>query len=141
MKALMTAFLFSTVFITHGQHQSSLASTSNQLAFNTSDSQASISQQASYPGGTNAFYHHLKNELTYPEEVRRQCKEGSVVVSFLISKEGSLQDFEIVQSLGEPFDNEALRVLKKMPQWIPRVRNGVPVAQRWIQPIKFTFPD
>jgi protein TonB len=64
------------------------------------------------------------------------CIEGRSVVQFTVRKDGSLVDIKIVKSLSSQFDDEIVKMLKKMPRWIPGKQNGKTVNVRYTLPIK-----
>lgn len=90
----------------------------------------------SFPGGIAAWLNFLKKYLQSPEELDAGQKV-EVRVNFRIDKEGTLSGFEIVQSGGKLFDKEVLRVMKKMPGWIPALQNQSRVAVYYTQPVIF----
>lgn len=75
-------------------------------------------------GGFLAFYDLIDRELTYPENARISNTEGFVRVYFVVDKEGKAGKFRVVRSLGNTFDEEALRVMSKIPDWTPATHNG-----------------
>ncbi len=90
-----------------------------------------------YPGGLNALIEFLKKNLRAPENI----EDGDVVsvkVRFVVNFDGKLEGFDVLQSGGTTFDNEVIRVLKKMPLWIPGKTNGENVSVYYIVPVKFT---
>ena len=85
---------------------------------------------------------YLKDELRYPEEAKKQNVEGHVMVSFVVDKEGNIEDPRILKSLGHGCDEEAMRVVKSMNEleknWVPGTNeNGTPLAVRYKLPIQF----
>ena len=62
---------------------------------------------------------------------------GKVIVQFVIGKDGSVRDVEVLRSVDADLDKEAIRVVKKMPKWIPGKQQGVPVSVRFTLPITF----
>lgn len=90
-----------------------------------------------FPGGLKALSNFLKKNIKAPDEVEEGMKI-SVKVRFVVDINGQLQSFKVVESGGEVFDNEVLRVLKKMPQWIPGKSKGKNVAVYFIVPVIFT---
>ena len=78
----------------------------------------------------------LNRHLRTPDELEAGQKR-TVLVRFAVSVEGSVTQFEIVQSGGPAFDNEVIRVLKKMPKWKPAVQNGQNVSVMFTQPVTF----
>ena len=74
--------------------------------------------QASFPGGNAALIRFLEQNLQSPGNM----EEGQMVqvkVKFVVSFDGNLQSFDVVQDGGEAYNNEVIRVLKKMPKWLP----------------------
>jgi protein TonB len=64
-----------------------------------------------------------------------------VRVKFIVGYNGDLMGFNVLETGGEPFDNEVIRVLKKMPKWIPGKSNNETVSTYYIIPVKFTVSD
>jgi protein TonB len=91
---------------------------------------------ASFPGGQQAWMNFLNKYLRTPDELEAGQKK-SVMVRFSVGADGSISQFEIMQSGGEAFDNEVIRVLKKMPKWKPAVQNGHNVSVMFTQPVTF----
>ncbi len=92
-------------------------------------------------GGFSAFYELIDKELTYPETSRISNIEGFVRIYFVVDKEGKAGNFRIVRSLGDEFDKEALRVMKKIPDWKPATHNGQPVSSHMSIKLRFELED
>lgn len=93
-----------------------------------------------FPGGLDALVRFLKRNLNAP----RELEEGEVVsvkVKFIVSFTGDLAGFNVVESGGNTFDNEVIRVLKKMPKWIPGKTRGENVSVWFTVPVKFAVSD
>lgn len=90
-----------------------------------------------FEGGMAAMYKWLGKKLNYPEEAQRIGKEGKVVLSFVIEKNGEISDLKIIKSVGFGCDEEAIRVVKKMPKWKPGMQGGRPVRVRFVLPLSF----
>ncbi|MFT3680299.1 MAG: energy transducer TonB [Ferruginibacter sp.] len=88
-----------------------------------------------YPGGLKALRTFLERNLTNPEEIGQG--EIKVQVKFVVGYDGALKGFEIVQDGGTAFNNEVIRVLKKMPKWIPGKTDGRNVSVYHVIPVKF----
>ena len=89
-----------------------------------------------YPGGMDALRKFLEQNLRNP----RYMEEGETVtvqVKFVVGFDGKLQSFEIIENGGNEFNDEVLRVLKKMPSWIPGKSKGQNVPVYYIIPVKF----
>ena len=79
-----------------------------------------------FRGGELAMLKFISTHLQYPKDHPARDVEGKVIVRFVVDKTGLLHGFEIVESLGESFDEEAMNVLKKMPRWTPGRYRGKP---------------
>jgi periplasmic protein TonB len=90
----------------------------------------------SYPGGMEALRKFLQRNLTNPKEME-EGEEVSVKVKFVVDYDGKLQSFVTVQDGGEEFNKEVVRVLKKMPNWVPGKTNGQNVSVYFTIPVKF----
>jgi protein TonB len=89
-----------------------------------------------FPGGLGALSAFLQKNLVEPEGMDEDEKV-QVQVQFIVSYDGSVSGYSIVKSGGEDFDNEVMRVLKKMPQWIPGQYHGKAVSSYFIVPVTF----
>ncbi|HMC99221.1 MAG TPA: energy transducer TonB [Ferruginibacter sp.] len=89
-----------------------------------------------FPGGMPALYKFLKRNLQNPQDVE-EGQTISVKVQFVVGYDGKLQRFQTIEDGGEAFNNEVLRVLKKMPDWIPGKTNGENVSVYYTIPVKF----
>ena len=90
----------------------------------------------SYPGGMQALYKFLQKNLRNPQDI----DEGQVIsvkIKFVVGYDGALKGFETVEDGGNAFNNEVVRVLKKMPEWIPGKSRGQNVSVYYTIPVKF----
>jgi len=90
-----------------------------------------------YPGGSEALLEYLRREVVYPTICRENKIEGRVLVTFVINKDGSIVEPQIVRSVHPALDNEALRVISQMPAWKPGMLNGKLVRVKYTVPINF----
>lgn len=73
-----------------------------------------------FPGGTKAMYKFIEDNLQYPQDAGEINVQGHCLVQFIVEKDGTLSDIEVVRSAGhQSFDQEAVRVVKMMPKWKP----------------------
>ncbi len=93
----------------------------------------------SFPGGLDAFGRFLSKNIYYPRNDREHNIQGRVLVSFIVEKDGTLTDFKVAHSVSYRIDEEALRVMKKSPKWLPGMQNGQPVRVLYIVPISFNL--
>ncbi len=93
-------------------------------------------REPEFPGGAEAMRKFLARYLTTPDAL--QTGEKKVVrIRFKVDKDGSVNTFEIVTSGGDSFDNEVMRVCKKMPKWMPAIQNGINVPVSYVLPVTF----
>ena len=98
------------------------------MSFSQSDAQ--------YPGGKEAFAKFLTKYLITPGELEAGEKK-TVLVRFMVDADGTISKTEVLQSDGEDYSREVIRVLAKMPKWIPAMQNGTKVATWFTQPVSF----
>lgn len=92
---------------------------------------------AQFPGGIVEFKKYLLENIRYPD--LDICDQGTVYVSMVIGKDGKIRDEKIIRGVSEEFDQEALRVIHSMPNWIPAENNGKIIATRVRLPVRFTL--
>lgn len=90
-----------------------------------------------YPGGNEAMFQHIIDEVKYPKSASAENKEGKVLVSFIVGKDGSLSDIHVLKGFDGACDAEAIRVVKAMPNWTPGEQDGEKVPVKLVLPIKF----
>jgi len=93
--------------------------------------------QAEPQQGYAQLYAYFRENLTYPKEALRDSTEGVETVSFMIDEQGKPGKIEVTHSLGEVFDQEALRIIRNMPPWNPAMLNDRPVASQLSVPLTF----
>ena len=91
----------------------------------------------SYPGDMAECYMFVARQMHYPEEAEEKGIEGRVLIRFVVEKDGRLTNFEVIETPDPLLSDEALRVLKQMPQWIPAKNKGKDVRCRYSMPILF----
>lgn len=90
-----------------------------------------------FPGGDQELLKYLAENIDYPPIARENHIEGTVALSFIINKDGSVSDVSILKEIGGGCGKEALRVVKSMPRWSPGEANGHPVKVRFTLPVRF----
>jgi len=106
---------------------------------NGEDEYRAIEAAPKFPGGKDALYHYIEKNVKYPLDAKKGGIEGSVVVRFIIDKEGKVINPEVVKSLYPSLDAEALRLMKKMPRWKPGKQDGKYIRVILELPINFSF--
>lgn len=92
-----------------------------------------------YPGGEQALLEFLKQKISYPAKARRNKEEGKVIVQFVISKIGKVEQAIVLKAVSPSLDKEALRVVGSLPLWIPGEKDGEKVAVSYVLPISFKY--
>lgn len=90
-----------------------------------------------FPGGLEALYKYLAENIKYPVMAKNNKVEGRVYITFVIEKDGNVSDAKVLRSVNEELDAEALRVINAMPKWKPGMQQGVPVRVQYNIPITF----
>ena len=96
-----------------------------------------VEDMPEFPGGTAALLEYLKKNIKYPAICREQGIQGRVLVSFIVNKDGSIVDAEVVKPINPSLDKEALRVISGMPKWKPGAQRGKPVRVKYTVPVNF----
>lgn len=100
-----------------------------------------VEQQAEFPGGPRAFGAFLQKNLRYPSVAQRVKAGGKVYVQFVVNTDGTIQDLQVIKSVGFGCDEEAMRVIKAVPRWTPGKQSGHAVRSRFTQPITFVLSE
>jgi len=96
-----------------------------------------VEQQPEFEGGYEAMMNFIRKNMRYPASARRMGVDGTVYVSFVVSKDGSISEVKTIRGISADCDKEAMRVVSMMPPWKPGKQNGKPVFVRFVLPIKF----
>ena len=94
-------------------------------------------QMPQFKGGDVALMDFLRTNISYPKDAAEQGLQGRVVLRFIIEKDGTISNCEILKSASLSLDTEALRVVNSMPQWIPGKHKGKVVRVRYVLPVTF----
>lgn len=101
----------------------------------------SAEHMPTYPGGATELKKYIDEHLRYPEAALADSVQDIVQVSFIVEKDGSTKDFEVIDEHHPALEAEAVRVLQYMPKWKPATQNGVKVRVEYVVPVKFTLPN
>ena len=96
-----------------------------------------VEQMPSFPGGQSALMQFLQSNVKYPVVAQENGVQGRVVVSFVVERDGSITDVQVVRSVDPSLDREAQRVVRSMPKWIPGKQNGQAVRVKYNVPVSF----
>nr|MBP7472978.1 energy transducer TonB [Prevotella sp.] len=96
-----------------------------------------VEQMPSFPGGNGALMSYLASNIKYPVVAQENGVQGRVVVSFVVERDGSITDVNVVKSVDPSLDREAQRVVRSMPRWNPGKQNGSAVRVKYNVPVSF----
>lgn len=96
-----------------------------------------VEQMPSFPGGNSALMAYLNSNVKYPVVAQENGVQGRVVVSFVVERDGSISDVNVVRSVDPSLDREAARVVRSMPKWNPGKQNGSSVRVKYNVPVSF----
>jgi TonB family protein len=99
-----------------------------------------VQSQPEFPGGADSLYEYLSHNLKYPRDAKLQGIHGSVYVGFLVDKTGVLKNHKVLSGVTDELNEEAMRVIKAMPDWKPGTRAGENVDVQYILRIDFILP-
>jgi protein TonB len=90
-----------------------------------------------FPGGEEALFRFLRNNVRYPAAAREAGISGTVFLAFVVERDGSITDVEVLRGVGGGCSEEAVRVVKMMPVWNPGIQSGRYVRVKFTMPVKF----
>lgn len=96
-----------------------------------------VEQMPMFPGGDPALMGYLRDNIHYPTVAAENGVQGRVVVGFVVERDGSITDVNIIRSVDPSLDREAMRVVKSMPRWTPGKQNGSAVRVKYQVPVTF----
>ena len=99
----------------------------------------SAEQPPMFPGGMEALMKYLNDNIQYPMIALENGVSGTVVLQFVVSKTGKITDIKVLNSVDRALDEEAVRVVSKMPDWQPAKQNGNNVAVYFNLPVRFVI--
>jgi len=99
----------------------------------------SLENPPTFPGGIKALYQFLGKNIKYPVLAAKNGVQGNVFTTFTVEKDGSITDIKVDRKVGYGIDEEAVRVLKTSPKWIPGSQDGMPIRVTYSIPIKFAL--
>ncbi len=98
-----------------------------------------VEESPTFRGGQQAMMNFLQENLTYPPTAREEKIQGTVFVTFVVEKDGSITGVKILRGVQPDIDAEAMRVVKAMPAWTPGYQDDEPVRVQFNLPIRFVL--
>ena len=100
-----------------------------------------VEKNPEFPGGINGLLNYLSKNIKYPKEAAERGVQGTVYVQFIIGSNGKIRNAKILRGIDSYCDEEALRVVKMMPDWEPGIQNGKKVTVLFQIPVKFRLTN
>lgn len=98
-----------------------------------------VEQNPEFPGGVSAMYKYIGQNIKYPAAAQRANVAGKVFVRFVVERDGSIGDVQVMKGIGFGCDEEAIRVIKSMPKWSPGKQNGRTVRVFYNMPVSYVL--
>ncbi|RRB07331.1 energy transducer TonB [Larkinella rosea] len=98
-----------------------------------------VEQDPQFPGGLKGMADFMQKNLHYPPSAARASISGRVYLQFVVNTDGSIVDVSVIKGIGFGCDEEAIRVVNKMPKWQPGKQSGRPVRVRFNLPVVFAL--
>lgn len=96
--------------------------------------------QPEFPGGPDSLQKYLVFNLVFPKDAHNAKVQGKSYVSFKVGRDGQLSDVRVLNKLHPALDEEAVRLVKAMPNWVPGTISGKPADMQYILSIDFILP-
>ncbi|MDD4489161.1 MAG: energy transducer TonB [Paludibacter sp.] len=96
-----------------------------------------VESMPSFPGGDAALFKYLNDNIKYPVIAQESGIQGRVICQFVVNRDGSIVDIEVVRSVDRSLDAEAVRVIQNMPKWTPGKQRGKTVRVKYTLPVNF----
>lgn len=96
-----------------------------------------VEEQPEFPGGNAAMMKFLSDNIKYPVIAQENGIQGRVITNFVVERDGSITDVQVVRGVDPSLDKEAVRVIQSMPKWKPGKQRGSAVRVRFTLPVVF----
>ena len=131
-----TILLLCVLFLALGAQAQSVDNVNSNAAKESVYDQVEVKPE--FPGGMSALVKYLQENIKYPSAALAEKAQGKAFVRFVVEKDGSITNTEIIKSSGNIYlDKEALRVASNMPKWKPGMQQGKPVRVFFMLPVSF----
>jgi len=124
--------------------QPAVSNTADVVSFDQQDKGViftAVEVEPTPTGGMKAFYNFLGKKIMYPQADKESLREGKVIAQFIVETNGQLSGIKALRTPSKTMADEAIRVLKLCPKWIPGRQNGKVVRVEYTIPINFSLAD
>ncbi len=98
-----------------------------------------VDQMPQFPGGEREMMRFIRNNLHYPVSAQANGVQGTVIINFVVNREGKIINIKVIKSIGFGCDEESVKVMEKMPLWSPGKQKGQTVLVSFTMPIRFVL--
>lgn len=106
---------------------------------NKADTVKRVEIEAAFKGGDEAWIKYIRKHIQVPDRARKLNASGTVIVEFIVNKEGNVEAVKVVQSVEYSIDEETSEIIRKSPKWEPAIQDGKPVKAYRKQPITIAY--
>lgn len=96
-----------------------------------------VEQMPEYPGGQEKLVKYLQENIIYPEKALKAGKQGTVYIKFIVEKDGTITNVQIMKGFDAECDEVAKKIVLMMPKWNPGKQRGENVRVAFILPVRF----
>ena len=132
---ILSMFVFTA--LCHAQNKAEVVTDPTVNSVDTGQAFSVVEIAPEFPGGSGALLKFLSTNIKYPTISAEQGIQGSVYVSFIVERDGSISEVKNVRGVTTELDAEAIRVVKAMPNWTPGRQDGKAVRVKFVLPIRF----
>ena len=100
-----------------------------------------VENMPQFPGGEKELMNYIARNLRYPVEAQQKGIQGKIILRFIVTKLGKVENAEVIRGIDASLDKEGLRVVKSLPDWIPGEQNGEKVDVYYTLPIAFKLDN
>ena len=100
-----------------------------------------VEQMPYFPGGESEMMKFIRENIQYPDSANKYGIQGRVILRFVVTETGTIENITVLRSLDPACDKEAIRLLKSMPKWIPGKQNDEIVSVYYTLPIAFSYEE
>jgi TonB family protein len=98
-----------------------------------------VEKMPEFPGDDAALIGYVQDHLKYPASAQQENIQGRVILRFIVSSKGKVEDVSVLKSVAPALDEEAIRVVKTIPDWIPATQGGIPRSVYFSMPVTFSL--
>lgn len=99
------------------------------------------SKAPEFPGGIDSLYSYISKSFVYPIKSRIKNEQGTLYISFVIEKDGTVGGVQVIKGVSKALDAEGYRVISECPKWIPGQIEGKLVRVQYVIPLRLSLSN